>query len=100
MWRTAFRRENNPAAASATMNMRNAAKSPPLTQSHSAYLGTLHERGCGQINEPIGYAAEADESLNIEGEQRMPDFRYPFSDLLVWAVLTKRHEMVSNLLNN
>lgn len=25
--------------------------------------------------------------------ERSRDFKYPFSDLLVWAVLTKRHDM-------
>jgi hypothetical protein len=96
MWRTAYRRENIAAAAN---KQAAATKSPPLlTQSQSAYqFGTLNNDNCGGgpfITEPVGYAAEADESLNIGGEQREPDFRYPFSDLLIWAVLTKRHEMV------
>ena len=26
-------------------------------------------------------------------EESSKDFKYPFSDLLIWAVMTKRHEM-------
>uniref|UniRef100_A0A915DAN2 Ion transport domain-containing protein n=1 Tax=Ditylenchus dipsaci TaxID=166011 RepID=A0A915DAN2_9BILA len=34
-----------------------------------------------------------DDSFCGSGSEHGKDFKYPFSDLLVWAVLTKRHEM-------
>ncbi|KAK0425602.1 hypothetical protein QR680_009283 [Steinernema hermaphroditum] len=34
-----------------------------------------------------------DEALSSNSDSRRGDFRYPFSELLLWAVLTKRQEM-------
>lgn len=31
--------------------------------------------------------------MTESGKGTSPDFQYPFSDLLVWAVLTRRHKM-------
>lgn len=41
--------------------------------------------------------SEFDEELSLtsasDGSQTEPDFRYPYSELMIWAVLTKRQDM-------
>uniref|UniRef100_A0A0N4ZG74 LSDAT_euk domain-containing protein n=1 Tax=Parastrongyloides trichosuri TaxID=131310 RepID=A0A0N4ZG74_PARTI len=39
------------------------------------------------------YDGDDDDNSNQYNERNEYEFRYPFSDLLMWAVLTKRHEM-------
>uniref|UniRef100_A0A914HV67 Uncharacterized protein n=1 Tax=Globodera rostochiensis TaxID=31243 RepID=A0A914HV67_GLORO len=80
LWRTAYRREgiNNLGArqkSTATMIM------PPANRELP--------------NDAIEYATEVDEKQGTtEGQSSTThEFIYPFSDLLLWAVLTKRHEM-------
>uniref|UniRef100_A0A183BZJ6 LSDAT_euk domain-containing protein n=1 Tax=Globodera pallida TaxID=36090 RepID=A0A183BZJ6_GLOPA len=80
LWRTAYRREgiNNLGArqkSTATMIM------PPANRELP--------------NDAIEYATEVDEKQGTtEGQNSTThEFIYPFSDLLLWAVLTKRHEM-------
>lgn len=41
----------------------------------------------------IIYRCALSESLCSDTEKGVDDFKYPFNELLVWAVLTKRQEM-------
>lgn len=84
LWRTAYRREGiNPVVKQTRMS--------------NNMLKTITNNGKEGLNEAIEYATEADEKQGMDQQScsaNNPDFRYPFSDLLIWAVLTKRHEMV------
>uniref|UniRef100_A0A0K0F7B4 LSDAT_euk domain-containing protein n=1 Tax=Strongyloides venezuelensis TaxID=75913 RepID=A0A0K0F7B4_STRVS len=51
----------------------------------------------GQMEPPVlvnnDYDGDDDDNSNTSNDKNEFEFRYPFSDLLIWAVLTKRHEM-------
>uniref|UniRef100_A0AAF5D5N7 TRPM SLOG domain-containing protein n=1 Tax=Strongyloides stercoralis TaxID=6248 RepID=A0AAF5D5N7_STRER len=51
----------------------------------------------GQMEPPVlvnnDYDGDDDDNSNTCNDKNEFEFRYPFSDLLIWAVLTKRHEM-------
>ncbi|KAI6207718.1 Transient receptor potential channel [Aphelenchoides besseyi] len=53
----------------------------------------------GYVNRPdngiVPNSTAIDIDVDSEAEQKStrPDFEYPFSELLIWAVLTRRHEM-------
>uniref|UniRef100_A0A914LE80 TRPM SLOG domain-containing protein n=1 Tax=Meloidogyne incognita TaxID=6306 RepID=A0A914LE80_MELIC len=43
---------------------------------------------------PLGWEEEGDtNSGNTHKHQKHPEFSFPFNELMLWAVLTKRHEM-------
>lgn len=83
LWRTAYRRDHLPSSSSAVHLSR-----------------TQFENGLPNVEKDDGHL-ELSHILvikpsilgNIEECNTSPDFQYPFNDLLVWAVMTKRHEM-------
>ena len=42
---------------------------------------------------PHGWEEEGDTGTNSSNTQKQPEFSFPFNELMLWAVLTKRHEM-------
>ena len=43
--------------------------------------------------EPFAYPKEEEEKAPVEEDKDLFYFEYPFHDLLLWAILTQRHEM-------
>uniref|UniRef100_F1KQ20 Transient receptor potential channel n=1 Tax=Ascaris suum TaxID=6253 RepID=F1KQ20_ASCSU len=68
LWRSAFRRDN------------------PVSGFNSMLPPALNE-----VEDTI--VDIEDDSPQLTFEERVDDFRYPFSELFLWAVLTKRQEM-------
>ncbi|KAL3120637.1 hypothetical protein niasHT_007929 [Heterodera trifolii] len=107
LWRTAYRREavNNLGArqkSSANMVMPQMNRADTLNDAveYATEAGEKHgQKNNEMLNDAIEFATEADEKYGTAEEQQQQnaaathDFLYPFSDLLIWAVLTKRHEM-------
>ncbi|KAL7076457.1 hypothetical protein ACQ4LE_004186, partial [Meloidogyne hapla] len=88
LWRSACRRDNAshlPTAPQQVSNSaRNIQKQQPFSRTHQQF-----NAGFPDGNNSF----DADEFLDVRDETHTRDFRYPFSDLLIWAVLTKRHDM-------
>ena len=39
-------------------------------------------------------------NISVASETAIDDFKYPFNDLLLWAVLTQRHELAKCMWNH
>ncbi|KAF7636026.1 hypothetical protein Mgra_00004475 [Meloidogyne graminicola] len=85
LWRSACRRDNTshhlPTAPQQTQN-----KQQQFRKNHLNNFVNYPDVGGNN-------SFDADEFLDVRDETHTRDFRYPFSDLLIWAVLTKRHDM-------
>uniref|UniRef100_A0A914LXQ2 Ion transport domain-containing protein n=1 Tax=Meloidogyne incognita TaxID=6306 RepID=A0A914LXQ2_MELIC len=83
LWRSACRRDNVSHLPTAPQQVANSSKQQPFNRTNQQFTGF-----------PDGNNSfDADEFLDVRDETHTRDFRYPFSDLLIWAVLTKRHDM-------
>jgi hypothetical protein len=88
LWRSACRRDNINHLPTAAPQQLNSSRNLQQHQQQSLYK--LQE---GYISNNNNNSIDVDEFLDVRDETHKRDFRYPFSDLLIWAVLTKRHDM-------